>query len=310
MTNCQACARKSDLWLCGQCQAKLRAELEALPWWLARLAEAAVGQVKLGDGGRGGTRSEPFAGDDEAMLPEGDRAAMQRRFLAAGRVNARASALVDEIGNVLGVTIRDLCETRGVECPTISSPARMALWLAGSVSALAASEGAGESYSELCGLSGRIVKVINRPERRVWLGECPTWHEPSRRACGLPLFAKEDAIEVRCQRCGAVHPCDRIRLLTWNDLERTKVPWVNILRANKSQPEDRQVPERTLQSWRSSGRLQPRAYRRASTGREVINRHSADDEPLYLWPDVRKLRDAKPQKVATGAAARKRGPAA
>jgi hypothetical protein len=67
MTQCQVCERKSDLFLCASCTNKLRDALNELPGWLTHLREASVGQVRLGDGGRGSTRREPFHGDDEAL---------------------------------------------------------------------------------------------------------------------------------------------------------------------------------------------------------------------------------------------------
>jgi hypothetical protein len=178
------------------------------------------------------------------------------------------------------------------------------MWLVRHAHTIACDEAAGQWWSEIDTLVRQIERAIDRPVRRVWLGECPTWNERTRQVCGVSLWAPEDAIEVFCRRCRTTHNCNRLQLLLQNDLERTKVPWEKIVLANKSQPLDRQVPERTLQSWRHGKngdppRLPIRGYKRPD-GRVVINRHSPDDVPLYLWPDVRKVRDAKPQQQLEG----------
>lgn len=359
VSTCQACAGRATVSICPTCTSKLRDLLEHLPQWITHLEEAAIGQVRLGDGGGGRTtaRREPFKGDDEVLpkctcehpesehqrvgdrrecfaavsehvlcacwdyAPVANQSKLRAQFLAAGRINARAADLLDAVRNSLTTWTRHLGETRGIVFvrpgfigPLLPGHVRLAnttpaivAFLAEHVGAIACDESAGECLAELEDHVRAIEKVINRPTRRVWLGDCPTWHERTRRICGVSLWALEDAVEVRCQHCRGTHDPQRLKLLLFNDLERKKVPWTKILQANKSQPEDRRVNERTLQSWRRSGRLSIRGYLRPN-GREVINRHSDEDEPLYLWPDVRKLRDAKPQKAPTGAAAWKRNP--
>jgi hypothetical protein len=352
---CESCGGKTDLYLCSICVAQLRDTLASLPFWLDALADAAIGQTRMGDGGRGSSRREPFKGEDEVLpkcvcghaesahgrpadqrecyevldddkecacweyRPAVNQAKLRAQLLAEGRVNARASDRLDAVRNCLTTWVRHIADSRGIVFvrvtfigPLPTGHVRMAAttpalitFLRTHVQSIACDEAAGELLGDLAGHVRAIEKIVNRPDRHVWLGACPTWHESTRRNCGTPLWAREDAIEVRCDRCRTTHACDRLKLMLFSDLEREKVPWANILRANKSQPEDRQIPERTLQSWRRMGRLMPRGYRRASNGREVINRHSEDDEPLYLWSDIRRLRDAKPQKKPTGAAARK-----
>lgn len=60
---CQACKGLSiNAYLCGKCTKALRADLADWPWWLNRLIETAVGQARLGDGGRRSART--MHGDD------------------------------------------------------------------------------------------------------------------------------------------------------------------------------------------------------------------------------------------------------
>ena len=49
----------------------------------------------------------------------------------------KAARLLRRRSNTMTTTIRDLCETRGVECPEIPDAGDMALWLAGNIHAIA-----------------------------------------------------------------------------------------------------------------------------------------------------------------------------
>lgn len=308
MSECQACKGKADLFLCGKCVATLRSELADLPWWINRLVEAVVGQVRLGDGGRRAVRT--MHGDDALashieQLPgcrcEDDchcntviarrrrhRAALSHA-LALGRVNASASELHDDITNVLGMWIRHLCESRGAAIPELATTIRMAHWLQGNVSAVAADEAAGECFDDLADLRKRIERAVNRPQARKFLGKCPTWDEQARAVCGKELSAPAEAIEVRCRQCRQTHNCNRLQLLLVNDAEREKVTAARIRHLNRVLPEEYRIPERTLRHWISTGKLKPRGYLRPD-GSRGIARHGDDDEPLYLWGDVRKMR--------------------
>lgn len=134
MTKCKRCERATDLFVCKACISELRKRLADLPWWIDRLTETAVGQANLGDGARKGERRdvlhgdeslvshvEPFPRDkDTTPTPRDHRDRHQAalwRALALGRVNGRASDELDRIGNALSTTIRDMCETRGLEVP-------------------------------------------------------------------------------------------------------------------------------------------------------------------------------------------------
>jgi hypothetical protein len=294
-----------------------------LPWWIDRLAEAAVGQVRLGGGGRGGSRREPFKGEDQAIArckacghpehevgacrawidelaepctcddyePVTQQDALRRQFLAAGRVNARASERQDVVRNSLSTWIRHLCETHGADVPDVSSAGTMALMLAHHVHAIAGDETAGECFADIESQKIAIEKVVNRPVPWRFLGACPTWDETTRTVCGNELRAREDAIEVTCKACRQTHNVARLQLLLINDLERKKLTVEKILELNKILPDEYRIPERTLRHWRQCGKLKPRGYRRGGPdGPLVVNRHDSRDVPVYLWADVRRLR--------------------
>ncbi|QST89291.1 helix-turn-helix DNA binding domain protein [Mycobacterium phage prophi104-2] len=134
MTKCKRCERATDLFVCKACISELRKRLADLPWWIDRLTETAVGQANLGDGARKGERRDVLHGDDtlvshvEPFPRDKDTTptARDRRdrhqgalwhALALGRVNGRASDELDRIHNALSTTIRDMCETRGLDVP-------------------------------------------------------------------------------------------------------------------------------------------------------------------------------------------------
>lgn len=134
MTKCKRCERATDLFVCKACISELRKRLADLPWWLDRLTETAVGQANLGDGARRGERRDVLHGDDTLVshvepfprdkdttpTPRDHRDRHQSALwhaLALGKVNGRASDELDRIGNALSTTIRDMCETRGIEVP-------------------------------------------------------------------------------------------------------------------------------------------------------------------------------------------------
>lgn len=171
-------------------------------------------------------------------------------------------------------------------------------WLAWHTHTIARTDSAGRCLADFQDHTTAIEKVINRPIPTRYLGKCPTWNDHTRRVCGTELRCREGDVQVTCPACRQTHNPDRLQLLMMNDLEREKLTIKQILGLRL--PDEYQISERTLRRWRKPGpkgeppRLKPCGYRRASDGREVINRHSEDDEPLYRWADVRKLRAEKP----------------
>ncbi len=142
MTKCKRCDRATELFVCKACVSELRDRLRALPWWLDRLTETAVGQARLSPSGRGGRRRvlhgddtlvshvEPFPRDKDSAPTEQDQQERHQaalwHALALGWANGHASDELDRIGNALSTTIRDMCETRGLQVPefrTQPSPA-------------------------------------------------------------------------------------------------------------------------------------------------------------------------------------------
>ena len=330
MTDCHRCGGKAhNAFLCSPCQAHLRKLLTEMPWWLDRLTETAIGQTRMSD--NGGRRSaprksldgetpiaaciEPFPNPRETDLERARRArakAALAHALASGGINAHASELLAEVADSLGYWMRVLCEARGITPPRLgASPVLGGLaakWLAANIGAVALSEDAGDIATDIECRQDDIVRMVNRPIPIRFLGKCPSWiqDQPDQPdgPCGATLRAPDDAIEVQCRHCRNTHNVNWLMLATMDDCERTRVTWDMICRINRMQPPEWRVAERTLRHWRESDALKPRGWRRRD-GRDGLARHGDDDEPLFLWSDVRKLRIAKPQKASTGAAARR-----
>lgn len=325
MTDCQRCGAKAhNAFICRKCEQTVRQVLTDLPWWLARLTEAATGQTRMSD--NGGRKSAPRKGLDGETplaqciepLPDEDDLEKARRkrakaalahALAAGGIDPRASELLGEITDSLGYWIRVLCEQRGVEIPLLRAGrtpgALRAKWLALHVSAIAASEDADEICCDIESHMDDIVATINRPIPIRHLGKCPTWNEDKRRICGVELRAPEEELEVYCRRCKITHSVHRLLLARQEEAERTPITWDKLVKVNRMQPDGYQVPLRTLQHWRTREYLRPRGWLRPD-GQRGIARHGDQDQPLFLWSDVRNLRVGRRQRETTGAAAHRR----
>ena len=304
---CDSCTAPATLAICNRCAEELKAQLHALAHGpkvnghttaglLDACEDVVLRRTRLSTGGghrkKGDEQPAPFAPDEERLGKDG-------RVIPSRQ--EKAARLLTSARNTLSTTIRDLCETRGVECPEIPDVGDMALWLAGNIHAIACDESAGKVRAEVDSLVRSIKTVVDKPIAIQRLGYCPT--ELDGQQCRTLLSAREDAIEVYCPKCRTTRSCDRMRAITAAEARRTYITWEQVLEANKEfgalEGRDRRVNGRTLQNWRATGALKPRGYLRPS-GRRGNHRRSDEDEPLYSWPDVEELR-ANP----VGAARRK-----
>lgn len=260
----------------------------------------------------------PGNGEDLDKARKARERAALFHALAAGGCNGRASELLAEISDSLAYWARVLCEERGLayeplryvgrkfigplrrnevrDQPPGSYGVNHVQWLMGNVQAVATSESAGEILSDICGrddtrpaMVEQIAQIVNRFRPPRHLGQCPTWLERRNSVCGVELRAPLDDIEVHCPRCRVTHNVNRLLLARIDEAERQPLTIGKILQVNRMQPEGYRVPDRTLRRWRKSGQLPARAYMRPG-GRRVPTRHGDEDEPLYLWADVRELR--------------------
>jgi hypothetical protein len=299
VSTCRVCDSPTQLFLCRRHADDLRDMLTALAHGptvngrptqglLNNLADVVLGRTRMGGGS--GHRKR---GDERPALWEPDTE--QGRQTPQGR----AETLLHAARNTLTTITRDLCEHRGITPPDVVSLTQIAMWLAHNVHAVACDEAAGQWWAEVSALTTGIERAVDRPNRRVWLGACPTWDEQSRTVCGVSLWAPQDAIEITCRQCHQAHNCDRLRLLTQGDLRRAKITWEQVRNANRVQPDGYRVPERTLRHWRVTGRLRVRGWLRPD-GSHGIAHHTPEDEPLYSWPDVERLRSSARHATRSG----------
>lgn len=284
---CVQCQGAAQLYLCGRCTARLkemltalahgelRANGECVPGWLEHLAEAAVGQTRMGE--------------------------MARWFRAAHaplRFDSRASDQLTYVHSVLVEWVRDLCETRGVQTPMLHTTSEVALWLAANASAIAADQGAAVCYREISELTKDIERLIDRPIPRRFCGPCPSELDRSHdancdkvhpHACGVALTAQREASEVTCPMCKQTHDIAELWAQLLSQLDDWTFPYGELVTVLSWL--DERVPPRTLREWLSKGKLTPVDHRMGKA--------------VYRLGDVRRLRAEKPQGNRTGAAAHK-----
>ncbi len=276
MSKCEVCEGQAQLFLCITHINALRETLQDLPWWLDRCKDAAAGQAKLGDGGRRGSRARDF---DEYTGPDGadklEEALAKGKFkldrmLATGRVNGKASRLLDRATNDLGTWVRHLCETRKLETPRLSATG-CAEWLAAHAHAIASDEAAASCYTSVVNLTDDIRRVVNRPEPPRFCGPCSTELTDEQRAklvekgqedrthCRVQIYAKRGASRVACPECGTEHDVAELEQLmlteadeysfTISDLVDYILPKVDV-----------RVPKRTLQHWAKVGDIEATGF--------------------------------------------------
>ena len=148
---------------------------------------------------------------------------------------------------MLSTTIRDLCETRGVECPEIPDVGDMALWLAGHIHAIACDESAGRVRAEVDTLVRSIERVVDKPVPMRLDSARPNWTATRAANCCTPATTRSRSIAAKCR---TTRPCDRVRMIAMADARRTRVTWEQVLLINRQQPEGYRVADRTLREWR------------------------------------------------------------
>lgn len=277
MSKCQVCEGRAQLFLCLTHITALRDALRELPWWLIRLNETAVGDVRLGEGGRRGTRAhelDEFTGSDGADKLE--RARRDGRFdldkvLAHGRVNAKASRLMDQAGKDLDAWVRHSCEAWGHVPASKLGAIGCAVWLAKHTHAIASDEAAGECYNFVIDLTDQIRRIVNRPEPPQFCGPCIAELNAEQRAklvregredrthCRVQLYAKRTAQIVKCPECGTEHNVEELQAamlaeadeysFSISDLVDFVLPKLDIA-----------VKRRTLQHWAKIGDLIPSGW--------------------------------------------------
>lgn len=338
MIACGHCGARAQLYLCPRCTTDLRDMLLSLLTrpdddgrqrlgLLEYLADAAITQTRLGDGGRRTEKSlvkytDPVTGNEKLERALADGEFLRNRVLAAGGVNARASRLQASIHALLSSWVHEMTETRGVvfvplratesqfigplprgwrrlPADYVATTEDMVAWLAENVSAIAADQDAGRCWSEVSNAIERIERVVNRPIPPQFVGPCPTFFDNGQQ-CRRELRARREATHVKCPQCGATHDVRSVidRYLVRSQHLRFTIPELEKLLVKLEEP----VGRSTLYEWHQKGLLKPDGYRRPD-GSTQISRRSDQDRPVFRLANVRKARRMmaeKPRRVKAG----------
>jgi len=351
-TLCGACGAECPLYLCRDCETDLGdmltslidggpllrqisddvvREEESSPGLLERLAEAAVGQVRLGCPGRYSRRDPPgLNGGDHplALLPENpDKelgldaaralrpARLRRQFLAMGKANERASLLQAEIEHTLSVWAGGLAKTHGTVInpmnPFRTTTRDYAAWLVVNTNLIAKDEDAGCFYKDIKTYLRKIEAAINRPEAQQFVGQCvalitdhakckdkdgkPTCsrHEHE---CAQQLLAKRGSIQVECPACKTTHSVEKL-LTTWlNRAEHERFTVKQLTEVVFPRlPKEERVSRTTLYDWLSQGKLKATGFLRKD-GFIGVTRRDDSDELMVRLSDVRRMKAAQAEK--------------
>jgi hypothetical protein len=298
MTECKRCGGRAELFLCWDCGKDIRHLLTGKPverrhgdvagydeqpgivWYLDKLSEAAYRQTRLGQGS-GCRKTKPASESD--LLPD-----------------KRASALRQQIHNMLSLWVRAITETRGLTFAPLhtvepgfvgplragwrrlgeryaASGADMAIWLSHHITAVMSEPDAHVLYADLRRASLEAARLINRPPE-LYLGLCqqPRLDDDDNEIpCGTPIRADYDADDVQCGRCKTSYEVESLKTALLSQIEAMLFTGPDLLRilAVIGEP----IPRST---WYGSDgrpgvryRVQPRGW--------------AGDEPMYVYSDVR-----------------------
>lgn len=252
---CRSCTGDSDLFLCRECVAELRAALESLAFGAKVNGRVTMGLLEALDDVRLKMTCMPKEagrhrkrGDELAALfePDTERGKPTRQ--------GQASKLLHAARNILTTIVRDLLESRKIspdKAFQVVSPkdfigpllpgwrrvpsgwqpttAEVARWLATHVHALACDEGAGVWKRDVGSLVARIKRVIDRPPAPRFCGQCDTMltdENGRRKMCGVGIYAPRDVVEVVCpnRKCRTVHNVEKLYTRTINSADQKNFP--------------------------------------------------------------------------------------
>lgn len=114
----------------------------------------------------------------------------------------RAAELAAELRNTISTWARDLAETYPHLNPRYRSVASAADWMATVPGLLAEHPAAGEMHRDITGLVERVLRVIDRPADKVYLGQCGA-ELGDGAVCEADIYAPPGRAVVQCPACKA-----------------------------------------------------------------------------------------------------------
>jgi hypothetical protein len=191
------CGRSSpDAFLCSSCTARLTRAYAEMPAQLRDLEITLTRQARAGKGDGKATKKA------EQPIP----------------FDVAASELAHAVRTALSTQLRHLCESRGIQCPTIGSTASMARWLLSNVDSIRQDEAAADLFNGTMDIVHKLRSAVDNHGKR-FVGECTATIQPvemeiikhghqfsveisapiaGARKCGKDLRMKHGDTKIRC----------------------------------------------------------------------------------------------------------------
>lgn len=274
MTDCRACTRHTDLYLCPDCTTVLADMLSQIPWLIDQL-EDRIQRLDRTSTGTIGRNRRP----DELNIMDFDAAETAR-------------ALRKKLAHWVETVAEQHTGRRPAALNTATTK-DLARWLHHNTHAIARLELAGNLYRDIKILvgpdqqGGQLIRAINPTENHL-VGPCPTItgrdHQGHPRQCGHTLFADTYDRTVDCPACHQTIDVrtTRERAAAERDLH-TKHSIAEIL-CNIDEP----VDLKRIEQWIQARRLRPRGW--YHNGTIVQFQINDTDEPAYSVQRARRLR--------------------
>jgi hypothetical protein len=275
MISCQACGRRTELYLCEDCKTLLANQLDDLPWLLDEL-DARIQQLARTSIGTIGRTSK-----DPAELTPID-------FDAAETARAVRTKLIHWV-----TTVAERHSGRRMPALGTVHTKDLARWLTANLNAIQRLNIAGKLYRDIKTLvgtdqrGGQLVAAINRTERHCF-GQCTTITGRDRhgkpRECGTVLWDDKEAIELTCPACGAT--VDARRQLNEARI-RSDLRTFDLLLETLDNLNEH-VPRVKLSAWVTTGRLPAHGYLNKDHG-IVKHRIRRGDPRVFSLATARQL---------------------
>lgn len=196
-TRCTTCSRPvpDTAFGCPHCAADLSQRLDQLAAVLPELQTTIAKQDRIGSGG---------ARSAGAVVP------LPYRDPAADRGRAIQGELVTWARVVYAESGREIAGNTG---------SAVARYLGAATGWARYRQSWPEFHTALRPLAGSVLRLIDQPPDRVYLGPCQTKNPATGEMCWTDVLAKPSAVSGRCVSCGAVHDVATSRAWLLDSLE-------------------------------------------------------------------------------------------
>lgn len=186
-----------------------------------------------------------------------------------------ASEAADLLRMTLSYWARIVAYARRTPAPG-GTAVELAMWLARHRETIRQHDGAGELVGQVrCAIDNARL-VVDRPPERIYAGVC---------ACGMDLYSREGAQQVKCEGCAVVHSvADRRRQML--DQIREHLATASEIAAGIGELHGQTINRKTINKWNSRDRL-------------IVRGYSAEGYPLFKIGDVLDLAIASTKRHQT-----------